>query len=744
MSELFLPPLARHLAWALVHFLWQGALLGLLAWGAFVLVRRQRPQVRYGVACLFLLACLLLPIVTLFWQSDTPTWHDLRESQTFTYRLILGMQHALLAWLPAILVLWGVGAGWFALRALGSWFWLHRLRTSAMAVLDSHNQSALARLRKSLGISRVVRLLESARVHSPFTTGLIRPVILVPLGFFTSINPLAAEAVLAHELAHIRRLDVVVIGLQAVIETLLFYHPVTWWISRRVATEREHCCDDAAVQACGDAVLFAQTLHRLEIMREAIPALAPGAGGGDLMERIKRLLNIDPRPVRITAPLLSMTAALAATALLAGQQPVRDLVRALPEKIASVGAHLLAGEEEVKGALLALERPLAEAPSTRASAQPQYAESALQPLQVSEITRVENQVPVSTSDSVATEVPLVKSPAQEASKISLARLGIPFTMLADAPIDPWPEGKSILEAESLPDQNVDLEDSLGRSDLRGPYSYTTWPFASSYTKRLIRLTVPSRTKVGLTVVGTSKSRKDGLFSIELLRLSTLIWDEVARITPEQPTNQMGFINHLEEPQDFVVVLTGPTKTSYRSEVTFSPAGGSDPSIATDATFPLEVWPMGQTAQESSAGSASMMGRSNRSFSQPRLEWKGTGLNTTTNGGNGSSSRRSRALLHYTTISYLRCLALEIQPLESFRFTTNQDRSVQMEATTPSAQIDAPWQQAILQANAPPAKQRAQELKVHNPTGKPQTFVLVLYQTGPSAKPYRIDLERAKR
>jgi len=268
MNAVMLNPLAQRAAWSLVHFLWQGVLLGMLAWGALTFLKRRSPGLRYAVACLFLGMCALLPVLSFLGLGASPSEVEVQIAQSYIYRLLLGLRGHIQPLLPWVLVLWCLGSGVIAIRTLGVWFWLRRIRKRAGEVLDMNCRECLERLRRSAGIRRVVRLLESPWVHSPFTVGVLRPVILVPLGFFTAMDPLAAEAVLAHELAHIRRLDVFVIGLQAVIETLLFFHPVVWWLSRRVNTEREHCCDDAAVQACGDAVLFAQTLMRLDEDRE--------------------------------------------------------------------------------------------------------------------------------------------------------------------------------------------------------------------------------------------------------------------------------------------------------------------------------------------------------------------------------------------------------------------------------------------------------------------------------------------
>ena len=99
------------------------------------------------------------------------------------------------------------------------------------------------------------------------------------------------RAILAHELAHIHRHDYLVNLLQTVVETLLFYHPAVWWISRRIRHEREVCCDDMAVALCGDGLAYARALAALEEERSAMPALGVAARGGSLSERIRRILN---------------------------------------------------------------------------------------------------------------------------------------------------------------------------------------------------------------------------------------------------------------------------------------------------------------------------------------------------------------------------------------------------------------------------------------------------------------------
>ena len=122
--------------------------------------------------------------------------------------------------------------------------------------------------------------------------------ILLPVAAFAGLSPSQVEAILAHELAHIRRHDFLVNLLQTFAETVLFYHPAVWWLSARIRTEREHCCDDVALSVCGDAVSYAEALVELESWRTVHSRLAIAATGGTLMTRVRRLLGApaDDRP----------------------------------------------------------------------------------------------------------------------------------------------------------------------------------------------------------------------------------------------------------------------------------------------------------------------------------------------------------------------------------------------------------------------------------------------------------------
>src|SRR5205823_6807755 len=130
---------------------------------------------------------------------------------------------------------------------------------------------------------------ESALVEVPTLVGWLWPVILLPASAISGLAPAELEAILVHELAHVRRHDYLINLLQTGVETILFYHPAIWWLSRRVRQEREHCCDDIAVSLCGDPIAYARALSTMEELR-ASPRWAIAAHGGSLIVRIRRIV----------------------------------------------------------------------------------------------------------------------------------------------------------------------------------------------------------------------------------------------------------------------------------------------------------------------------------------------------------------------------------------------------------------------------------------------------------------------
>ncbi len=216
--------------------------------------------------------------------------------------------------LPYLVVLWLAGVFVLSVRLAGGWVKVRSMKTRGTREAAAKWQEAMGRIAKRLSVSRTVHLLESAVATVPVVIGALKPVILIPAGAFTGLTAEQLEAIIAHELAHVARWDYLVNLVQTAIETVLFYHPCVWWISKRIREERENCCDDAAVAACGNRILYARALADLEGTR-ATSSLAMAAVGGTFMNRIGRLMGrSDERrpgawialPLAITAVVLSL------------------------------------------------------------------------------------------------------------------------------------------------------------------------------------------------------------------------------------------------------------------------------------------------------------------------------------------------------------------------------------------------------------------------------------------------------
>ena len=174
--------------------------------------------------------------------------------------------------------------------------------------------------RTRIRVSRPVRLLVSPLLQAPAVVGWLRPVVLAPVGALAGLPPEQIEALLLHELAHIRRHDYLVNIAQSAIEALLFYHPAVWWVSGHIRAERELCCDDMAVSATGDPVTFARALAELKLESARTSHLSPdmAATGGSLSHRIARLLGQSgPESNTVSRPGIFAAAALPAIAALA-------------------------------------------------------------------------------------------------------------------------------------------------------------------------------------------------------------------------------------------------------------------------------------------------------------------------------------------------------------------------------------------------------------------------------------------
>jgi TRAP-type C4-dicarboxylate transport system substrate-binding protein/beta-lactamase regulating signal transducer with metallopeptidase domain len=321
LADVIRLPMIETLGWTLLHFVWQGALIALILAALLWLLKNHRSSLRYGLSCASLALMLVCPIITyMVLETRTPTKPSVEtqppQTEVIAPTLVATnepvqpvantvvfapeggtgtkkswLERNLKPLLPYLVVFWGIGVLVLSVRLLGGLWYLRKLRTHLTEPVSTLLMAQLHSVSERLGLARPVQLRESLVATVPLVVGWLRPMILLPSSVISGLSVKQLEMILAHELAHIRRHDYLVNLLQSVIETLLFYHPAVWWVSRQIRKEREHCCDDLAVNVCGgDKQSYARTLADLDDLRTNVQ-FVQAITGGSLLKRILRLAD---------------------------------------------------------------------------------------------------------------------------------------------------------------------------------------------------------------------------------------------------------------------------------------------------------------------------------------------------------------------------------------------------------------------------------------------------------------------
>jgi TonB family protein len=296
-------PLAQALGWSLVHSLWQGAIVSAAL--AAVLLTARSARLRYAAACAAMVAIVAGVVLTfarlmpeasdgvhsggalLFAPWNIPTGAEMLEASTASFA----------AFVPWLTPLWILGMWFCVLWQITGMVSAGRLRREGVCCAAERWQQRLRELSERLRLSRPVLLLESCLVDVPLVVGHLRPVVLMPVSLLSGMPAEQIEAVLLHELAHVRRCDYLVNVMQRSVESLFFYNPAVWWISHVIRTERENCCDDMVVKTNGNAREYATALAALEENRWSRRQPALAATGGSLVKRVHRLLYPRKAPI---------------------------------------------------------------------------------------------------------------------------------------------------------------------------------------------------------------------------------------------------------------------------------------------------------------------------------------------------------------------------------------------------------------------------------------------------------------
>ena len=322
-SNLLPGPAVSAFGWTLIHSIWQGTLLMLVAVAAFYFLRKKTASTRYLTGVGFLFAQVVASVGTFIYYypktisavsntkalarytalSASRTWAEVSQDLPITFKV----QMWLTAHLHELVICWLIGSGILLLRFAGGWIFTERLRVNAKIVMDREWRARFGVIIAKMDISKAVEFRETAKVLTPMVIGTFSPVVLIPIGLLSGFSTAQVEAILAHELAHIRRNDYLINMLQSFVEVIFFFHPAIWWLSEKVRAEREHCCDDIALAVCGDKMSLAHALVKVAEW-QATPGLAMAFASKKplLLHRVQRVLGLNPKPVRTFSSLPAM------------------------------------------------------------------------------------------------------------------------------------------------------------------------------------------------------------------------------------------------------------------------------------------------------------------------------------------------------------------------------------------------------------------------------------------------------
>jgi beta-lactamase regulating signal transducer with metallopeptidase domain len=308
-----LEPFIRTVTTILMHSLWQGILIGILAAVALSLLRNSSARFRYTVSCCAMAIVIAAAAVTavLVW----PDGHDpARQTSTVTGEPANGEggsdvgatinisapaneASSLNRWWrhPSLsryfFMIWVAGVLLLSAYHLFGWRRARGFARRGTSSVGPEWQARFEKLCHEFRVRRLVSLLSSSLVKVPCVVGWMKPVILVPLSMFTLLDPSEVEMILVHELAHVRRYDVLINMIQTALETLFFFNPAIWWLSRQIRIEREDCCDDTAILRAGNRLRYARALANLEELRMFQTSFGSALTGTPLGRRIQRIVG---------------------------------------------------------------------------------------------------------------------------------------------------------------------------------------------------------------------------------------------------------------------------------------------------------------------------------------------------------------------------------------------------------------------------------------------------------------------
>lgn len=294
ITEFFSNPLAKTLGWTLVHSLWQILAITLVY---FVIVLfTKKASYRYWSGMSLLLLQFMASGITFFVISAISSSEKTFAGVALAPKMLSSVQ-VMLSYLqtnlPLVVGIWVLGCAILFSRLILGYLWVNSLKNSPKNQFDEKLTQILLDIKQKMNITKNVQVKVSRIVSLPMIMGVLKPVILIPAGLVSGFSQEQLETILAHELAHLKRHDFLLNGLQSVLDVIYFFHPAMWLLSAQIRKERENCCDDLALEVSGSKLLLAKTLVQLqETIYTPKLAMAFGKRSYSLLERVQRIVGI--------------------------------------------------------------------------------------------------------------------------------------------------------------------------------------------------------------------------------------------------------------------------------------------------------------------------------------------------------------------------------------------------------------------------------------------------------------------
>jgi bla regulator protein blaR1 len=411
LSDLLNESIVNAFGWTIFHILWQGTLIALFTGLLLRILNRKSSQLRYLITLCSLLLVVGLSVFNfvnnyekkgfalnqdLVFSNETVSSHELplrvfsnldtKISETGILKSIFNGINNLSGYFPLIVSLWFIGVGLFLIRFIFSYLFTSRLRTVGIIDIQDEWLQKFNEIGNKLHVKRTVRFIESTLIKVPIVLGYLKPIVIIPAEMLLGIPRNQIEAIVAHELAHIRRNDYIINVIQTIIETVFFFHPAVWYLSSKISNERENCCDDIALTVCDGSLVYAKALVSIQdlSLRKHYAAVAFSGRKKHLLNRIKRMIMKPKGKSNFTDKIIAATIILSAIVALSftygaeypsekglfneitkekpAKEPAAPTVPAVPEKIEKAELSILAEPalledvEEIASPELILER----------------------------------------------------------------------------------------------------------------------------------------------------------------------------------------------------------------------------------------------------------------------------------------------------------------------------------------------------------------------------------------------------